>query len=89
MSSRQKSFVDKFSQLVIRESSDFGGATSSDAELSDWGKEEMQFAAQMTSSKLRDDSRFINLYKLREAEHQNLAVITPEAPPIQNRVEPC
>ena len=65
MSSRQKSFVDKFSQLVIRESSDFGGDTSSDAELSDWGKEEMHFVDKMTSSKLLDDTLFVNLYKLR------------------------
>ena len=34
---RQNAFVDKFSQLLIRESSDMG-QTSSDAELSDWGK---------------------------------------------------
>ena len=36
LSGRQSAFVDKYSQLVIRESSVTDG-TSSDAELTDWG----------------------------------------------------
>jgi len=59
--------VDKFSQLVIRESSDFFNTTS-DAELSDWGKEEMQFAAKLACSKDPVDQRLRSLYNIRNKD---------------------
>ena len=52
---------------MIRESSDLVN-TSSDAELSDWKKDAMNFTNRMTTSKDTIDKRMINLYKLRRAE---------------------
>ena len=52
---------------MIRESSDLV-LTSSDAELSDWKKEDMTFTSRMTSSKNPSDKRMINLYKIKRAE---------------------
>ena len=52
---------------MIRESSDLVN-TSSDAELSDWKKDDMNFTNRMTTSKDTTDKRMINLYKLRRAE---------------------
>ena len=52
---------------MIRESSDLVN-TSSDAELSDWNKDAMNFTNRMTTSKDTIDKRMINLYKLRRAE---------------------
>ena len=66
LSSRQKLFCDKFSQLIIRESSDHTNTTS-DADLSDWERQDMQFAKKMTISKDSVDQRFVNLYKIRRA----------------------
>ena len=43
LTGRQSAFVDKFSQLVVRNSTGTE-ATSSDAELSHWRKEDMDFA---------------------------------------------
>ena len=63
----QKAFVDKFSRLVIRESSDLVN-TSDDDELSDWNREDMTFTKRMTSSKKSSDTRMVNLYKIRRAE---------------------
>ena len=75
---------------MIRESSDFSGETSSDAELSDWGKEEMQFAAQMATSTNKKNKRFINLFKLRRDQDQkNYNLLHPPPLPHQNRIEPC
>ena len=42
----QKSFVDKFSQLTIRESSDMMNTTS-ETDLSDWKREDMNFVSKM------------------------------------------
>ena len=63
----QKSFVDKFSQLVIRESSDLAN-TSSNSNLSDWQRDDMNYIARMSRSKVTADKRLIDLYKLRRAE---------------------
>ena len=49
LSGRQKSYIDRISQLVIRESSDLD-ETSSDRELSDWQRDKMDYAKQMASS---------------------------------------
>jgi len=69
MSGRQKQFIDKFSQLVMRESSDMN-FTSSDAELSDWRKEDMTFTQKMSSSKDPVDQRLFDIFKLRTYERQ-------------------
>lgn len=50
LSRRQSIFVDKFSQPLIRESSN-SGETSIDDELSDWRKEDMEFTRKMINSK--------------------------------------
>ena len=42
--------------------------TSSDAELSDWKREDMTFTTRMTHSNNPSDKRMINLYKIRRAE---------------------
>ena len=63
----QKSFVDKFSQLVIRESSDLAN-TSSNSNLSDWQRDDMNYIARMSRSKVTADKRLLDLYKLRRAE---------------------
>ena len=63
----QKEFIDKFSQFVIRESSDLA-ETSSSAPLSDWGRESMKFTNKMSESQDIVDKSLISLYKLRRAE---------------------
>jgi len=50
-------------ELVIRESSDMG-AESSDAELSDYRKEDMEFARKMIDSNSKVDQRLLYFYKL-------------------------
>ena len=47
LSGGQSFFVDKMSQLVIRESSNLE-ETSSDSELSDWQRDNMDYAKNMT-----------------------------------------
>ena len=42
--------------------------SSSDAELSDWKREDMTFIKRLTTSKNPSDKRMINLYKIRQAE---------------------
>ena len=64
---RQTTFVDKFSQLLIRESSDMG-QTSSDAELSDWGRQQTEFLSTIASSKEFTDKRLFEIFELRLAE---------------------
>ena len=66
LSGRQKFFCDKFSQLIIREDSD-QKISSSDANLSDWGQQDMHILKRMTISKEKTDKRFLNLYKIRRA----------------------
>ena len=46
----QSTFVDKFSQLLIRESSDMR-QTSSDAELSDWGNQQTEILSKISAGK--------------------------------------
>ena len=50
LSGRQSFFVDKMSQMTIRESSDFE-KTSSDSQLSDWQRDNMDYAKKMSTSK--------------------------------------
>ena len=50
LNGRQNAFVDKYSQLVLRESSD-EQITSSDDELSDWGDRPLNFITTMENSK--------------------------------------
>ena len=68
LTGRQSFFVDKMSQLVIRESSNLD-ETSEDAELSDWQRDNMDYAKAMTESQNLVDQRLISLYKTRKA-HQ-------------------
>lgn len=68
LSGRQSFFVDKMSQLMIRESSNLE-ETSSDAELSDWGNDDMHYVKRMFESSNKVDKRFIDMYKIRKA-HQ-------------------
>mmetsp|Transcript_10913 Transcript_10913/g.14719 ORF Transcript_10913/g.14719 Transcript_10913/m.14719 type:complete len:113 (+) Transcript_10913:1421-1759(+) len=60
----QSAFVDKFSQLVIRESSEHAG-TSDDDELSDWADRPLDFIKRMQRSKNHIDRRFLDIFKLR------------------------
>ena len=66
LSGCQSFFVDKMSQLVIRESSNME-ETSQDEELSDWQRDNMAYALQMASSADKIDERFINLYRIKRA----------------------
>ena len=49
LKSRQSFFADKYSQLVVRESTD-AGATSEDQELSDLGHGSMHFVGSMVNN---------------------------------------
>ena len=60
----QNQFADKFSQLIVKEGSEIA-ITSSDAELSDWGKETVVQADKMFSSHDKVDKRLLNILKLR------------------------
>ena len=64
---RQTIFVDKFSQLILRDSSEMDQTTSSDNELSDHRREDMKFARRMMLSKDPNDKRFLSLYKLKKS----------------------
>ena len=66
---RHTAFVDKFSQLLIRESSDMG-QTSSDAELSDWGRKQTEFLSTIASSRKFTDKRLFEIFELRIAERK-------------------
>ena len=68
LSGRQSYFVDKMSQLIIRESSNLE-ETSDDTELSDWGRDDMHHMKDLFNSSNKVDQRFIDLYKVRKA-HQ-------------------
>ena len=54
LSGRQSFFVDKLSQLVIRESSNLD-ETSSDEELSDWQRDNMDYASVMIEGQNKVD----------------------------------
>ena len=68
LSGRQSYFVDKMSQLIIRESSNLE-ETSDDSDLSDWQRDDMTHMQEMFTSSNKVDQRFIDLYKVRKA-HQ-------------------
>ena len=69
LSGRQSYLVDKMSQLIIRESSNFE-ETSCDSELSDWQRDNMQYARSMTHSTDKVDKRLISLYMMSKAHEQ-------------------
>ena len=73
LNGRQSFFVDRMSQMVIRESSNLD-ETSSDNELSDWQNDNMDYAKRMVTSSNKVDSRLINLYRLRIAKHLGIHV---------------
>ena len=50
LNNQQSKFVDKMSQLIIRESTDFD-ESSADEELSDWQKDNMHYIRRMASSR--------------------------------------
>ena len=54
LSGRHTYFVDKMSQLIIRDSED-GDMTSADSELSDWEHDNMTFAKSIVLSKKKVD----------------------------------
>ena len=64
---RQSSFVDYYSQLVIRESDDMEN-TSEDDELDDWGKKNMDFVDKMQVSGNEVDQRLLAIFNLRQNE---------------------
>ena len=59
------------SQMVIRESSNLD-ETSSDAELSDWQKDNMQYVKKMAQSSSKVDNKLINLYRIRKAHSMGI-----------------
>ena len=69
LNNRQSKYVDKMSQLIIRESTDFD-ESSADSELSDWQKDNMDYVRRMASSRDLVDKRLTNIYMIRKA-HQN------------------
>lgn len=52
--------------------------TSSDAELSDWGKQDMHFTSQVTQSKQTVDRRLIDIFRLRLAERAGESMVKIE-----------
>ena len=58
--------------MIIREDDSQSENTSSDAELSDWQRDNMAYAQEMANSKDQVDKRFINLYLLRKADQKNI-----------------
>ena len=64
----QNQFADKFSQLIVKEESEMA-FTSSDAELSDWGKETIVQADKMFTSQDKVDKRLLNILNFRY-DHQ-------------------
>ena len=73
---RQSSFVDKFSQLVIRESSE-NLQTSEDGELSDWLKKDMEFVRKMIAVPDPVDDRLMTLlkFRLKDKMPQKIAIL--------------
>ena len=71
LSGRQSFFIDKLSQLVIRESSNLE-ETSSDADLSDWQHDNMDYAKRMALSSNQTDQKFMNLYRIRKAHEAGI-----------------
>ena len=59
-------FVNKMSQMIVRESSD--SVTSDDNDLEDKQMNDILYAQKMINSKGKVDLRLLNLYKLRKAD---------------------
>ena len=72
LSARQSNFVDKMAQMIIREDDSQSSNTSPDDELSDWQRDNMDYAEQMANSVDPVDKRFVNLYLLRKADQKNI-----------------
>ena len=68
LTGRQSFFVDKMSQLVIRESDSESEMTSSDNELSDWKEDNMRYVEKMATSTSQVDKRLMKLYIYRKAD---------------------
>mmetsp|Transcript_34452 Transcript_34452/g.42513 ORF Transcript_34452/g.42513 Transcript_34452/m.42513 type:complete len:173 (+) Transcript_34452:541-1059(+) len=68
---RQSFFVDKMSQLIIRESSNME-ETSEDTQLSDWEQDGMNYTKRMVESGNQVDQRLIKLYKVRVASQRGI-----------------
>ena len=71
LSGKQSFFIDKMSQMLIRESSCFE-ETSDDDELSDWGMDDHKYIAKLASSEEKVDQRLIDLYMIRRAHQKGL-----------------
>ena len=71
LTGRQSFFVDKLSQPIIRESSNLDD-TSSDNELSDWERDNMDYVGKMTKSSDKVDKRLVDLYRMRKAQELGL-----------------
>ena len=66
LTGKQKFFVDKMSQMLIRESSNLD-ETSADEELNDRGRMNKEFAKRLARSKGKVDRRLIDLFMIRRA----------------------
>ena len=62
---RQSSFVDYYSQVVIREYDDMEKTSEGD-ELDDWGKKNIDFVDKMQASGNEVDQRLLAIFNLRE-----------------------
>ena len=71
LNSRQSLYVDKMSQMVIRDSDNFD-YTSSDNELSDWQRDDMIYVKRMIQSSNQTDKRLIDLFKVRQASNAGI-----------------
>ena len=71
LSGKQSFFIDKMSQMLIRESSCFE-ETSDDDELSDWGMDDHKYIAKLANSKEKVDQRLIDLYMIKRAHQKGL-----------------
>ena len=60
------------SQMIVRGDDSQPDFTSSDNELSDWQRDNMNYAEKMARSKNRVDKRFINLYIYRKANQNKI-----------------
>ena len=56
---------------MIRESSNLE-ETSSDNELSDWQRDNMDYAKVMIESENKVDQRLLNVYRIRKAQQHNI-----------------
>jgi len=66
LTGKQSYLVEKMSNLIIRESSDFSN-TSFDSELSAWEKENAQIYRQLPESKDKTDKRIVDIFMLSKA----------------------